>query len=379
MRTLIIVLVTTLSLWVSSITGKWVIDESTSLKHAVDDYNKLIIGMQVKQKVIYEFLENGVLTIYREGHKGEKGSEGISYTFDNGVLSAQDPESKIEGRLGKDGKLSFIVINKKDKSQKLTFFLARKGTAQNSTTSIIKTKERVVETIELKPSDFPWTKETVKKHTLQYPKVNYLIQETNNTFTAEIFSDGGEFYQYQASDGSFSHTERWRKFSPFFTITDNVKVTPIKKEKIKTSAGTFETIKIRFDNLEGNYAWLILEKPGIYAKYTNGFETYLLQSIKRAEVLDNAPIMLDRVYKSSTALRGQNVFCTFLSNGYFKYILSSENSVNLANIDQHSERFKIEGDKIVFVSDGTVLDIQSSSSFKLFIRRKELLFQLLNP
>jgi hypothetical protein len=375
MRAWIVVLVTTSSLWGTAITGQWVVDESASLKEASDDYAKLIIGLQVKERAIYEFAKNGTLSIYREGHKGEKGTEKASYDFKEGILTGHAPERKIKGLLSKEGKLRFTIMDERDKRQTFTLYLIPKGTATKSRISSVKRSERVVDVIQLKPDDFPWTKEEVKAYTLKYPKVSYVIQENQNTYRAEISSDGGEFYQYQGSDDSFSNGEKWRKFSPFFPMMDNVTATPVKKEKLKTSVGTFQTIKVRFDNLEGNYAWLIVEKPGIYAKYTNGVETYLLHAIEKAKSLKRSPIVLDRVYKSTQALRGKNVFCTFLRNGYFKYIFSSQSDVTLASINQHSERFKIEGGQIIFESDGAVLDIQSRTSFKLSIRGKELLFE----
>ncbi len=147
-------------------------------------------------------------------------------------------------------------------------------------------------------SSLPWTLESVKAYTLKHPKQTYRrigydratqrdinedITYTITSYDKKHFDDPiGTIYRLDTPQDSGS-LYRWSQFSPF--APNHVPKDRAEKitysiegvETISTPAGTFTCTVINLD-ADGEIikAWMINDRPGVYAKYFNFMHHYTL-------------------------------------------------------------------------------------------------------
>lgn len=147
--------------------------------------------------------------------------------------------------------------------------------------------------------NYPWTKEAIKAYTLKHPKLRYhrvgfdpfeqkkiddIVTVTIEDHAKKFLDNpAGSMYKFSSieEDGTL---HRWSRFSPFVPNhvpqknRDKIRYTLEGREKITTPAGTFECTILNLD-ADGEIikAWMIDDRPGIYAKYIDAFSrTYTL-------------------------------------------------------------------------------------------------------
>ncbi len=144
-------------------------------------------------------------------------------------------------------------------------------------------------------SDYPWTQESIKAYALKHPKLTYHRKgfdpfeqkkiDDDITFTLEdypkAFFDNpiGSMYTFSSKeeDGGLY---RWSQFSPFVPNhvpqknADKITYTLEGTERITTPTGTFTCTILNLDaDGEVIKAWMINDRPGVYAKYIDAFAT----------------------------------------------------------------------------------------------------------
>ena len=144
----------------------------------------------------------------------------------------------------------------------------------------------------------PWTKEAIKAYTLKHPSVTYHrkgfdvfenkkiddeITYTITDYPKKFFNAPiGSMYTFSSKeeDGGLYH---WSQFSPF--VPNHVPKKRADKivhsiegiQEITTPAGTFTCTILNLD-ADGEIikAWMINDRPGVYAKYINDMATFTL-------------------------------------------------------------------------------------------------------
>jgi hypothetical protein len=144
-------------------------------------------------------------------------------------------------------------------------------------------------------NEYPWTQEAIKAYVLKHPQLTYHRKgfdpfeqkqiDDEITFTLQDYpkaffdNPAGSMYQLSSKeeDGGLY---RWSQFSPF--VPNHVPVKNADKivhsiegqETITTPAGTFTCTILNLDaDGEAIKAWMINDRPGVYAKYINAFAT----------------------------------------------------------------------------------------------------------
>jgi len=200
---------------------------------------------------------------------------------------------QIEGKMKNIAAIGIILFT----SAVFTVYTSAKTVKDTNT---ITTNERI-ETIDQKR--LPWSTESIKAYILKHPSVQYKMtgfdpfekKKINKIVSCEIkpylkkfFNNpAGSMYELYTPDESGS-LYKWSWYSPFVPnhvpAKNSHKVTYIitGNEQIKTPAGSFDCVIVEIKAQgEDVKAWMIKDKPGIYAKYINAFGyKYILTKIK---------------------------------------------------------------------------------------------------
>jgi hypothetical protein len=225
-----------------------------------------------KEGVLYEYygsnkrtIDPALITNARAKFSGELPTLTLDMQQGNITLSEDNAHLIIEKAM--QGKTSYILASFKDPS------------ITPSTTN-------------------PWSKETIKAYTLKHPsltyhregfdvfenqkiddEITYTITDYNKKFFDEPI---GSMYTLSSKeeDGGLY---RWSQFSPF--VPNHVPKKNADKivhsiegiQEITTPAGTFTCTILNLDaDGEVIKAWMINERPGVYAKYMNAYTSFTL-------------------------------------------------------------------------------------------------------
>ena len=151
----------------------------------------------------------------------------------------------------------------------------------------------------IKPNKtMPWTQESVKAYTLKNPTLKYHVvgydmferksMDENRDFTIEDYkkkffdNPAGTMYKLTTKDDDGS-LYRWSELSPFVPNhvpkknAHKIKYTIEGEQSVTTPAGTFTCSILNLDaDGEVIKAWMIKDRPGVYAKFVTMMGTFTL-------------------------------------------------------------------------------------------------------
>ena len=196
------------------------------------------------------------------------------------------------GRAGREGKLLFFDEQKRLKMERFSLW-----------------SEYILDSYKNpnihKATKLPWTLEAVKKYTQSHPLLHYhksgreqtidgivevdrVVQYKVLPFKEESFEllDDEKETNYNEKIGRsldknswMISTQKYSKFSPFvnlFTEPSDIVYEVVGREKIDVEAGSFDCIIVYISGGINLKVWMIIDRPGVYAKYLDDYYEYTL-------------------------------------------------------------------------------------------------------
>jgi hypothetical protein len=156
-----------------------------------------------------------------------------------------------------------------------------------------------------KATELPWTLETVKKYTQAHPLLRYHKRGREQTIDGIIEVDRLIYYKVlpfkeerfelldDESETNYNEkigrsldknswmisTQEYSQFSPFvnlFTELSSVVYEVVGRERVNVEAGSFECIVVYISGGVNLKVWMIIDRPGVYAKYLDDYYEYTL-------------------------------------------------------------------------------------------------------